>query len=338
MIPQVFGQPQLFGLVAGVDHGTAFLLDNPEAPTAEGSISLSSTAEALRIARRGLFALIPVTSNSVFGTVVPVDLSNPLAPVAQTPVSLAAYQPFDLAIGPNDDFALVPSFGSNVLVPFTLKSPGSPLAPIAGTPVAMSRPWGIAIDPKGQFALVVSWAMSGDYNVVYPVDLTTPLSPIVHSPVAITGLDSGGGPTLIVISPDSKSALVSWGQDGSGVTALDLTNPYVPVTAAHTATGSNPYGVAISPDGKSGLVANTSSGTVSALDLTNPLAPVAQTPVTVGTSPKGATISPDGKVGAVANLGSDSVTFLDLSNPLAPTVIDTVSLGYVPWAAMLFWR
>ena len=68
---------------------------------------------------RGYYGLI---ANYGDNTVTPLDLRNPLAPVAHPPVGLGALQShaFGIAISPDGMFALVTNQGSGTVTPLDL--------------------------------------------------------------------------------------------------------------------------------------------------------------------------------------------------------------------------
>lgn len=344
MIPQVFSRPEDFVLVGGVNFATPFALLDPSSPRPGTSQSFTGPVSALAVARRKTFALAtlnPVSGEFYLpGSLVPFDLTNPLGPVVQTPVS-AQYDPVDVAIGPNDDFALVVASGPTRILPYGLSSEyggTNPLAPVLGTPAALpgsSFPLGIAIAPSGEWAYLFFYDNSRDQLLyVAPVNLSNPMAPVVVGSGVEGSSSLIGRSGRIVIAPNGLSLLVA-----QPLMAYDISSPTSPVLHAVTPTDDDALWIAYSPDGKSGLLTNPGDNTISAMDLTNPLAPVVQTPpVAVGNSPQGVAITPDGAFGVVCNSGDNTLSFLSLTNPLLPVVAATPSIGYSPMAAQMFFR
>jgi DNA-binding beta-propeller fold protein YncE len=79
---------------------------------------------------RRFYALIANYSSS---TVTPLDLTNPLAPIASAAVAVGA-NPTGISISPNGLFALVANFGSSTVTPLDLTNP---LAPVASAAVVV---------------------------------------------------------------------------------------------------------------------------------------------------------------------------------------------------------
>jgi len=257
-------------------------------------------------------------ANATDGTVTPLDLSNPLVPVAQEAVTVRT-SPYGVAVSANGLFALVPNFATNDVVPLDLSNPLAPVAQPAVT-VGLS-PYGISIASNGLFALVANYG----YGTITPLDLSDPLAPVAQSPVTV-----GAGPVNVVISPNGLFALVA-NATASTITPLDLTNPLIPVAHTAVAVGTAPYGISIAASGLFALIANFTSSNVTPLDLTTPLVPVAHAAVTVGTSPFGIAIAPNGKFAIATSYGTASVTPLDLTTPLAPVAQSPVSVGTQPF-------
>ena len=82
-----------------------------------------------RLLRR-YYALV---ANNGSSNVTPLDLSNPLAPVASAAVAVGTH-PVGVALSPNGLFALVANFGSGNVTPLDLSNP---LAPVASAAVAV---------------------------------------------------------------------------------------------------------------------------------------------------------------------------------------------------------
>ncbi|HAW11815.1 MAG TPA: hypothetical protein DCX12_12355 [Chloroflexi bacterium] len=330
MIPQVFGRTECFGMATGSSKLEAFAVLNFAAPITEPSMSLATTA--LAMAYRALFA-----EYSFNGFITPLNMSNPLAPVVGTPVSLGVSATPDIAIGPDDEYALVLGTGM-VLIPVSLTSP-DPLHPSPGTPVSLGTgtPRRVVILPNGTFAFVL-YGVSSTQHLV-PADLSNPAAPVIGTPVIV---GTSFGLMDMAVAPDSQSALIA--DTGlpptQGIYTVDLTNPNVPVPSfvSLSGSGSTPNQVAYHPSGKAALVSNVSTNTVSALDTTHPLAPTVASTVAVGSGPQGVAISPDGTTGAVVNVNDSTISFLNLTNPLAPVVTATVALGFQGTEVVLYLR
>ena len=83
-----------------------------------------------------------LTANAGSSNVTPLDLSNPLVPVASAPVAVGT-TPRSIAISPNGLFALVANAGSTNVTPLDLSNPR---APVASAPVAVGAyPISVAI-------------------------------------------------------------------------------------------------------------------------------------------------------------------------------------------------
>ena len=76
------------------------------------------------------FALV---TNYVTSNVTPLNLANPLAPVAAANVAVGS-NPYGIAISPDGLFALVANYGTNNVTPLNL---ANPLAPVAAANVAV---------------------------------------------------------------------------------------------------------------------------------------------------------------------------------------------------------
>ena len=81
-------------------------------------------------ALRRYYALV---ANAASSNVTPLDLSNPLAPVAQAAVAVGA-SPYGIAVSPNGLLALVANAVSDSVTPLNLSNP---LAPVASAAVAV---------------------------------------------------------------------------------------------------------------------------------------------------------------------------------------------------------
>ena len=183
----------------------------------------------IAIAPNNLSAIVSSNGNS---TVVPLDLTNPLIPVAQLPV-IVPNGPMIIAISPNGLFAILTDNGASQLSSLDL---ANPLVPVVYGPfVTNISPNGMAISPNGLFAIVANYSV-GD-GAITPQDLTNPLAPVNQFQVDLGGATSGS--VNVSISPNGRFALIT-NQNTNNVTPLDLSNPLVPVPKTPVGVGTTP--------------------------------------------------------------------------------------------------
>ena len=237
-----------------------------------------------------------------------IDIADPGAPKITATIPLinsVVGPPVNLAIVPGGNIALV----ANSLKPVT-QGWGHRLEPddkvfvvdlkasppkVIGTIAVGKQPSGIAIDPKGDLALVANRAdgtisvLSIHGNNVLVTD-TVPIG---------TAADQV---SAVAITPDGKHALATKPGENR-VALLTIDGGKVTYTKRDLPTGIFPYNVAVTPDGKLALTADNGGGgssdgnidTVGVIDLAaNP--PRVINHVTVGNSPEGLAVSPKGNL------------------------------------------
>ncbi len=237
-----------------------------------------------------------------------IDIADPGAPKITATIPLinsVVGPPVNLAIVPGGNIALV----ANSLKPVT-QGWGHRLEPddkvfvvdlkasppkVIGTIAVGKQPSGIAIDPKGDLALVANRAdgtisvLSIHGNNVLVTD-TVPIG---------TAADQV---SAVAITPDGKHALATKPGENR-VALLTIDGGKVTYTKRDLPTGIFPYNVAVTPDGKLALTADNGGGgssdgnidTVGVIDLAaNP--PRVINHVTVGDSPEGLAVSPKGNL------------------------------------------
>jgi DNA-binding beta-propeller fold protein YncE len=239
-------------------------------------------------------------------TLTVVDISKPEAPriAATIPlVNSVVGPPTNLAIAPAGDIALV----ANSLEPM-VQGWGHRLEPdnkvflvdlkanppsVIGTVTVGKQPSGLAINSKGDLALVANRA-----------DGTISVLSIRGKDVLVVDTVTVGAPadqvSAVAITPDGKHALAAKAA-ANKVALLSIDGQKVSYDKRDLPTGIFPYNVAVTPDGKLALtVDNGNAGgsdgnakTVSVIDLeANPARVIDH--VTVGDSPEGLAISPKG--------------------------------------------
>ena len=237
-----------------------------------------------------------------------IDIADPGAPKITATIPLinsVVGPPVNLAIVPGGNIALV----ANSLKPVT-QGWGHRLEPddkvfvvdlkasppkVIGTIAVGKQPSGIAIDPKGDLALVANRAdgtisvLSIHGNNVLVTD-TVPIG---------TAADQV---SAVAITPDGKHALATKPGENR-VALLTIDGGKVTYTKRDLPTGIFPYNVAVTPDGKLALTADNGGGgssdgnidTVGVIDLAaNP--PRVINHVTVGDLPEGLAVSPKGNL------------------------------------------
>lgn len=237
-----------------------------------------------------------------------IDISNPAAPRIAATIPLinsVVGPPTNLAVAPSGDIALVANAvkpeeqgWGHRLVPddrvFVVDLKANP-PKVVGTVTVGKQPSGLAINRKGDLALVTNRG-----------DGTLSVLTIRGKDVLAAGTVKIGTPadqvSAVAITPDGKHALAAKAASNR-VALLDIDGDKVTYKNRDLPTGIFPYNVAVTPDGKLALTAdNGGSGssdgnvdTVGVIDLeANP--PRVIDHVVVGDSPEGLAISPKGDV------------------------------------------
>ena len=239
-------------------------------------------------------------------TLTVIDISKPDTPRITSSIPLinsVVGPPTNLAITPSGDLALVANSMEPVvqgwghrLEPdnkvFLIDLKANPPA-VIGTITIGKQPSGMAINPKGDLALVANRA-DGTISV---------LSIRGKDVLVLDTVTVGAGPdqvSTVTITPDGKHALAVK-SNGNKVALLSIDGQKVTYDKRDLPAGIFPYNIAVTPDGKLALTADTGNGgssdgnvdTVSVIDLeANP--PRVIDHVTVGDSPEGLAISPKG--------------------------------------------
>ncbi len=250
----------------------------------------------------------PVIRPPGHDTLSVIDLANPAAPKITATIPLmnsVVGPPVNLAIAPSGDIALV----ANSLKPvvegwghrlepddkvFVVDLKASP-PKIIGTVTVGKQPSGLAIDQKGDLALVANRA-----------DGTISVLSIHGSEVLVTQTVPIGTAadqvSAVAITPDGRRALATK-PNANKVAPLTIDGGKVTYTKRDLPTGIFPYNVAVTPDGKLALTADNGGGgssdgnvdTVGVIDLAaNPARVINH--VVVGNSPEGLAISPKGNL------------------------------------------
>jgi DNA-binding beta-propeller fold protein YncE len=247
-----------------------------------------------------------ITREPGHDTVSVLDIAKPDMPRIVATISLMnsiAGPPTNLAVAPGGDIALV----ANSLEPvaqgwvhrldpdnkvFLIDLKASPPS-VAGTITVGKQPSGMAINPKGDMALVANRA-----------DGTISVLSIHGKDVLVLDTVTVGTPadqvSAVAITPDGKRALAAKSA-ANKLALLSIEGQKVTYGKHDLPGGIFPYNVAVTPDGKLALTADTGNGgssdgnadTVSVIDLeANP--PRVIDHVMVGDSPEGLAISPKG--------------------------------------------
>jgi DNA-binding beta-propeller fold protein YncE len=250
----------------------------------------------------------PILREPGHDTLSIIDISQPETPriTATIPlVNSVVGPPTNLAITPSGDIALV----ANSLAPvvqgwgrrlepddkvFVVDLKASP-PKIVGTVTVGKQPSGLAINSKGDLALVANRG-----------DGTISVLSIKGKDVLVVGTVPIGLPadqvSAVAITPDGAKALATK-PAANKVALLTIDGEKVTYDKRDLPTGIFPYNVAIAPDGKLALTADNGGGggsdgnvdTVGVIDLAaNP--PRVVDHVTVGDSPEGLAISPKGNL------------------------------------------
>ena len=250
----------------------------------------------------------PILREPGHDTLSIIDISQPETPriTATIPlVNSVVGPPTNLAITPSGDIALV----ANSLAPvvqgwgrrlepddkvFVVDLKASP-PKIVGTVTVGKQPSGLAINSKGDLALVANRG-----------DGTISVLSIKGKDVLVVGTVPIGLPadqvSAVAITPDGTKALATK-PAANKVALLTIDGDKVTYDKRDLPTGIFPYNVAIAPDGKLALTADNGGGggsdgnvdTVGVIDLAaNP--PRLVDHVTVGDSPEGLAISPKGNL------------------------------------------
>ena len=252
-------------------------------------------------------------------TVSIVDLSKPEAPRVAATIPLAntiVGPPTNLAIHPSGEFALV----ANSVNPqkegdtwknvpddkiFVIDLKASP-PKVIGTVNAGKQPSGMAINSKGDLALVANRA-DGSVSVLSIKGKEVKVVDTVSVGAAADSVSA------VAITPDGKRALVAKAA-ANKIALLSIDGEKVTYGKRDLPTGIFPYNVAVTPNGRIALVVNNGAGggsdgnvdTLSVIDLEAQPERVIDH-VVIGDAPEGLAISPKGDL-AVALLlrGSNS--------------------------------
>ena len=250
----------------------------------------------------------PILREPGHDTLSIIDISQPEAPriTATIPlVNSVVGPPTNLAIAPSGDIALV----ANSLAP-VVQGWGRRLEPddkvfvvdlkagppkIVGTVTVGKQPSGLAINSKGDLALVANRG-----------DGTISVLSIKGKDVLVVGTVPIGLPadqvSAVAITPDGTRALATK-PAANKVALLSIDGDKVTYDKRDLPTGIFPYNVAVAPDGKLALTADNGGGggsdgnvdTVGVIDLAaSP--PRVVDHVTVGDLPEGLAISPKGNL------------------------------------------
>ena len=245
-----------------------------------------------------------------------MDISDPAHPrtVANLPLSNSLFgPPTNLQVTPDEKLALVSSAMKWIQKDGAWKpSPDDRLfvVDLESDPPALiqtlnigRQPSGIAINPRGDLALVANRAdnsisvLAIDGKQVKLVDIVS-----VGDQVAAVAITPDGARALAVKNTTNKIGMLSIeGRKVSYQEGMD-----VPV-------GQYPYNIDITPDGNMAVVAHTGNGGLAdgqadplvVIDLSSSKPPHAVAYVTAGDAPEAFAISPDGKIAAALLLGGD---------------------------------
>jgi|HubBroStandDraft_1064217.scaffolds.fasta_scaffold09504_2 6-phosphogluconolactonase len=179
-------------------------------------------------------------------------------------------------------------------------------------------PQAIAVDPFGQFTLVVNTASD-------EVAIGIPGSGFVDT--IATGLN----PVAITIDPSSQFVYVANSGDGT-VSAynLSLASPYMAQIGSAVAAGTTPSAVVAEPYGQYLYVANSGSGTISAYSInafTGALTAIAGAPFPTVTGPSALGVSNDGKYLYVTGKSADELQQFTINSDGALTNAGGTGLG-----------
>jgi 6-phosphogluconolactonase (cycloisomerase 2 family) len=181
-------------------------------------------------------------------------------------------------------------------------------------------PQAIAVDPFGQFTLVVNTASD-------EVAIGIPSSGFVDT--IATGLN----PVAITIDPSSQFVYVANSGDGT-VSAynLSLASPYMTQIGSAVAAGTTPSAVIAEPYGHYLYVANSGGDTISAYSInafTGELTPIGGTFSTLS-GPSALGVSNDGKYLYVADKGAGEVQQFTINSDGTLTLANSAGLGTAP--------
>lgn len=257
-----------FALVSNFAGDTVYRIDlaNPTAPSVEGSVGLSFSAEDIDIAPDGSFAM--VTGGLGESHVALLDLA-PFALTTTYTVTTSSAGASCVAIGP-DGQTVVLCDSNNDRIIYGVVDPASGLMS-ESTLATGSFPVNAAFSPDGKTVIV---ANAGDTSVnVYQV--TAPGTLVAGTPPSV-GSGLPGGQQSIAFSPGGSEAYVlSEDPSPDQISVLDVLGPGTVILASSgaadllgDASGAFRLGVdaiAVSPDGDL-LLATNPSGTGSPSD------------------------------------------------------------------------
>lgn len=252
------------------------------------------------------------------GSITPVDLANPLVPVAGPNVAVGT-QLHGICASPDGQTGLVVDTLGGRLYSLNL---ANPMAPVVGGyyPLGATTFKLVAISPLGTFAV-----LGGSSNTLYFVGLSNPLAPSIYASLTLTAY-----PTGLAFLPSGSHVLIVL---GNSIVAINVTNPAVPVAGTPVSIGTGATAIAIAPNGLSALVTGLPYNNLWAISLANPMVPIVINPaIGCGSNPYGVAISPDGKYAIATCVGSASARLIDLANPLLPVARGSTSIGPTPYS------
>jgi len=264
-----------------------------------------------------------------------------------------------IAVSPNGDSVYVSNMGGDGKVSVIKTSDNS----VGETILVGGAPWGVSVDPDGEFVYVVDFGSSSvsvidaaSNQVVDTIPVGSYLYPIRMAIApggelgyvnnfagnSVSVVDLFGRQVLKTITVGSRPVDVSISRDGafvyvsnsvSGtVSVIDTVINDVVGTILVPAPGSplvpepgSPAGISITPNGNRIYVNNNSAeGTVSVFDtVTYELIKT----IKVGSWPDGSSMTPSGAYVYVNNSGDDTVSIIDTASN---EVIETIGVGTEP--------
>jgi 6-phosphogluconolactonase (cycloisomerase 2 family) len=171
-----------------------------------------------------------------------------------------------VAVDPSGRFLYAAGFNVNNLSAFTINPLSGSLTPVLGSPFTAGvgmNPFGIVVDPSGQFLYVGNTFGSGTISAFSIDAVTGAPAPVTGSPFA-TGID----PRSVCVDPSGKFLFAGTFGDGkvSGY-AIGASGGLTPVSGSPFAVGAGILGVVVDPSAKFLYVADNSPGSVRALSL-----------------------------------------------------------------------
>ena len=199
------------------------------------------------------------------------------------------------------------NLGSNDISAYSIDAASGKLKQVKGSPFgAGSAPYGIAIDPTGNYAYVPN---SGSNNVSgYAIDATSgALKKVKGSP-----FDAGTEPVAVAADPAGKFVyVVNNGSNNVSAYAIGANNgALTPVNGSPFSAGLRPDSVAVDPTGKFAYISNLGSNNVSGYSIgatSGALTPIKRSPFRTGTDPCSVTVNPTGRFAYVPSALSDNI-------------------------------